>query len=29
MPAAPLQPAGVNLDMGAEGDSLDASFEKF
>jgi methyl-accepting chemotaxis protein len=29
MPTVPLQPAGVSLDMGAEGDSLDASFEKF
>jgi len=29
MPSAPLQPAGVSLAMGAEGDSLDASFEKF
>jgi methyl-accepting chemotaxis protein len=29
MPSAPLQPAGVSLDMRAEGDSLDASFEKF
>ena len=29
VPSAPLQPAGVSFDMGAEGDSLDDSFEKF